>query len=71
MFTIVSILRVTFFSLSRVKGLLEAAGAQILCLRLGAEFLPVSQDVGYPVWQQQRRALGFKGRRKWSRDGER
>lgn len=30
----------------------------------------LSQDVGYPVWQQQRGAPGFKGRRKWPVDGE-
>lgn len=53
--------------------MLEAAGAHILHLGLRAEQAPscLSQDVGYPVWQWEKGAPGFKGSRKWSGDGER
>lgn len=51
-------------SVSRVKGLLEAAGAQIVCLGL-----PVSHRMWGILSGNSKD--GFKGRRKWSGDGER
>lgn len=65
---------VTFWciSVSKVKGLLEAAAAQIVCLGLGAGLLPASHRMwGILSGSTEEGRPGFKGKRKWSGDGAR